>query len=110
MLGNRLRAERKAKGLTQTQLAELCGIRPNAQGHYEAGTRSPRADYLQRLSSLGFDVFFIISGERMPLDESQLSDSEHAVIQGLRSLEHDDRQTLQYLIAAMTRYRLGIFT
>jgi transcriptional regulator with XRE-family HTH domain len=103
MLGNRLRAERKAKGLTQAQLAELCGVKANAQGHYELGTRSPRADYLERLSSLGLDVFFILSGERMPIHVTQLSDSEHAVIESLRSLGNDDRQTLQKLIAAMTR-------
>ncbi|MFK7699518.1 helix-turn-helix domain-containing protein [Pseudomonas caspiana] len=103
MIGNRLRAERKAKGLTQAQLAQLCGIKANAQGHYELGTRSPRADYLERLSDLGIDVLFILSGERVHTYGAQLSESEHAVIESLRSLRRDDRRTLLNLIAAMTR-------
>lgn len=103
MLGNRLKAERKAKGLTQAQLAELCGVKVNAQCNYELGCRSPRADYLERLSNLGFDIFFIVSGKRMPIYVSELSDDEHAVITSLRSFRQDDRQILQILIAAMTR-------
>lgn len=94
MFGNRLRAERQAKGLSQAQLAELCGVRANAQGHYESGARSPRADYLQCLWHLGFDVLFIITGARMPRGPGLLSDGEQAVIQSLRSLGGDDRQTV----------------
>lgn len=103
MLGNRLRAERKARGLSQAQLAELCGIRSNAQGHYEADARSPRADYLQRLVGLGFDVPFILSGARTRLDLGQLSDGEQAVVQNLRSLGRDERQTLLQFMGAITQ-------
>lgn len=101
MFGCRLKAERKAKGLSQKQLAELCGVRANAQGNYEAGNRWPRADYLQNLSGLGFDVIFILSGERARLDPGELSESEQAVIQNLRSLGGEDRQTTARLMTAI---------
>lgn len=105
-LAERLRSERKRLRLSQAQLAERVGIRANAQGLYETSVRSPRADYLGRLATLGMDVQFIILGMRMPVMRGRLSDIESEIIQGLRSLEAEDRQALEHIVGTMARYMM----
>lgn len=61
-LGTRLRKERKRLGLTQIAFARIGGVEPNAQGHYESGHRSPKADYLQRVCDAGVDMHYLFSG------------------------------------------------
>lgn len=64
-LGSRLRKERKRLGLTQIAFARIGGVEPNAQGHYESGHRSPKADYLQRVCDAGVDMHYLFSGNAM---------------------------------------------
>lgn len=64
--GDRLRSEREATGLSQTEFGERGGVRKGAQANYESGVRSPDADYLVAISSVGVDVWFILTGERFP--------------------------------------------
>lgn len=40
-LKNRIKEARKAKGLTQPQLAELCGVTRQAVYYWESGKREP---------------------------------------------------------------------
>lgn len=61
-LGFRLKQERQRLGLTQTALAKIGGIAPNAQGHYESGKRWPKADYLQSVSAAGVNISYLIGG------------------------------------------------
>lgn len=62
---SRLREERKRLGLSQEALAELGGVKLNAQSNYETGKRAPDADYLTRVAAHGVDVAFLFSGQRM---------------------------------------------
>ena len=64
-LGSRLRKERKRLGLTQIAFARIGGVEPNAQGHYESGHRSPKADYLQRVCDAGVDMHYLFSGDTL---------------------------------------------
>jgi transcriptional regulator with XRE-family HTH domain len=102
-LAVRLRKERKAKGLSQRDLALACGVGHIAQGNYENGHRVPRADYLCSLNALGFDVHYILTGERLPFGEVQLSASEAAVVRSLRLLDEKDRELIQQLLATLTK-------
>lgn len=61
---DRLRDERKRLGLNQTELAELAGVQKRAQVNYEAGERSPDADYLASIAKAGADVLYILTGSR----------------------------------------------
>lgn len=79
-LGTRLRKERKRLGLTQIAFARIGGVEPNAQGHYESGHRSPKADYLQRVCDAGVDMHYLFSGnpllgtaDRLDADEQPSS-------------------------------------
>ncbi|QPB09430.1 immunity repressor [Burkholderia phage Mana] len=64
-------------GLSQAEFAALGGLGKQAQLNYEAGARSPDANYLAALMKVGVDVLYVISGARsdpaaMPADEQDL--------------------------------------
>lgn len=49
-LGERIRKTRKAKGITQEKLGEICSLSSAHIGHIERGTRIPSLDTLYRIS------------------------------------------------------------
>lgn len=61
-LPERLAEERKRLRLTQAALGALGGVTKKTQLGYEKGLSSPTADYLQRISSAGVDVAFVLTG------------------------------------------------
>lgn len=63
-IGQRLRRERRAKGMSVRALATLAGVRAYAQSRYENGSRLPYASYLGALHDLGMDVPYILLGRR----------------------------------------------
>jgi len=61
--GNRLRKARKAKNLTQKQLAESIGINQKQYQHWERGRAEPSFDKVKRLSyMLGINVEWLLYG------------------------------------------------
>ena len=62
--GERLREERKRKGMNQTAFATIGGVTKTSQLNYEAGERSPNVDYLQSIAAIGVDVQYILTGEK----------------------------------------------
>jgi ribosome-binding protein aMBF1 (putative translation factor) len=50
-IADRVAALRRARGLSQTELAELCGTTQSAIARLEAGGRPPRIDTLLRLAT-----------------------------------------------------------
>ncbi len=63
-IGQRLRRERRAKGMSVRALAILADVRAYAQCRYENGSRLPCAIYLRNLHDLGMDVPYILLGRR----------------------------------------------
>lgn len=63
-LGDRLKSERKRLGQTQEQTASVGDVTVQTQRKYENNSRSPSADYLERMSAQGFDVQYLITGAR----------------------------------------------
>ena len=62
-VGQRIRNQRKEKGLSQEQLAELIGISLSFLGHIERGTRISSVDTLARVSeALELDMHYIVFG------------------------------------------------
>lgn len=61
---DRLREERTRMSANQSEFAQIGGVQKNAQIKYEKGERSPDADYLQRLSTHGVDVLYLLTGHR----------------------------------------------
>ncbi|WP_341523932.1 helix-turn-helix transcriptional regulator [Pseudomonas sp. G.S.17] len=100
-LANRLRSEREAQGLSQREVATMGNIQANAQGHYENGQRSPRADYLSLIHAAGFDVQYIITGVRRSVGNTMLSDHEYVVIKSFRLIEPDDRDAIERIVTSL---------
>lgn len=64
-IGQRLKEERNRLGLSQGEAAKLGGASKNTQLSYESGKSSPNADYLVRLADEGFDIFYILTAQRV---------------------------------------------
>jgi len=63
-IGQRLRQERNRLKLSQSALGAIGGVETNAQGNYESGARSPKADYLLRITQAGVDIYYVLTGVR----------------------------------------------
>lgn len=61
-MAERLREERGRLGLNQDVMAAAAGLKRSAQIRYEKGERSPDADYLAAVASLGVDVSYVVTG------------------------------------------------
>ena len=102
LVGARLREERKKLGLTQQDFAALGGIASNAQAHYEAGERQPKAGYLIGIASSGVDILYVLLGKRTPTAEASLSPEEARIIQHYRSLPKEDQSALGQLSSSLS--------
>lgn len=65
-IGARLREERERMGLSQETLGSRIGTTGRTIKKYEGNETSPRATELLQLSGLGADVFYIVTGKRLP--------------------------------------------
>lgn len=102
-LGARIKQARKAAGLTQAQLAALCGWDPPSRlGNYEQGTREPSLADLRLIaehtSSGGFTFVWLVTGGDTTPPPSQLQRPDPATLSaavelGRRSLELLDDDT-----------------
>lgn len=77
-IGERLAAERERLGWSQIDLRLQMGVSKGTQIRYESGETSPTADYLVDLIGKGFDVLYILTGNR---DASALSDEHQNLIE-----------------------------
>ncbi len=60
----RLKEERERLDMSQAEVAELTGQSRKSQIRYESGERSPDGPYFSRLATAGFDVLYILTGNR----------------------------------------------
>ena len=63
LTGQKLRAIRALKGVSQAKLAEISGVSPTAIAQYETGRRDLRADTIRKLcDALGVQVTYKVDG------------------------------------------------
>ncbi|MFP4894514.1 helix-turn-helix domain-containing protein [Paraburkholderia sp. EG304] len=80
-VGDRLRAERKQMNLSQRAFGERGGVTEKTQVLYEKGERAPDANYLSRISGVGVDVLYVLTGRR---DTSTLTALEADLVRRFR--------------------------
>ena len=97
-VGPRLREERERLGLTQRVFGDIGGVEPNAQGKYESGERTPRADYLAALAKRGVDALYVLSGVHTPAPLDSLTVDEDRVLALFRRLPEADKRALRHLL------------
>jgi transcriptional regulator with XRE-family HTH domain len=102
-MGERLKEERLRIGVNQTVLAEKCGVTKNTQLAYEKGERNPDTAYLAAASSLGIDVLYLITGQRVPVSEGVLLVDEMEMVLNVRALDEDDKAAVKRLLRAFNQ-------
>jgi transcriptional regulator with XRE-family HTH domain len=111
-IGPRLKRERLRLKLSQSAMGAIGGVETNAQGNYENGIRSPRADYLSRISAAGVDVTYVVTGRSpdhsMPAVAPQGDDDPELLNRAITRLHaslHDVTRNL-YHMARLAETRL----
>ncbi|MCU1720141.1 MULTISPECIES: helix-turn-helix domain-containing protein [unclassified Pseudomonas] len=100
-IGLRLRAERERLGLTQRAFGDIGGVEPNAQGKYESGERTPRADYLAAVAANGVDALYVLSGVPTPAVLDNLRPGENHLLDCYRRLQPADQQAVRHLLESL---------
>ncbi len=93
-LGKRIRTSRKAKKISQEQLAEICALSAAHIGHIERGTRIPSLDTIFRISqALDVSLDYII------LDS--LADDSKSIVNLKSIIETMDEKTQSNIISTV---------
>lgn len=80
---NRIREQRKARGMTLQQVADKIGSTPTVIGRFETGQRPITLHVLQQIArAMGTDVGQLLNPEDNP---ASLDDRESGVIDAMRS-------------------------
>ena len=97
-IGGRLAHERERLGFTQLQIAQLLGVPEALYAEQEAGDTDTSTFAMSRLHSCGFDVLFIITGERYkPVQE------ESELLRRFRELSLKGRTSVFMTLDALER-------
>ena len=87
--------------MTQRVFGDIGGVEPNAQGKYESGERTPKADYLAAVAAHGVDALYVLSGTRTPVHQGGLSAEEARVLAAFRGLRALDQAAVQQLLGSL---------
>lgn len=97
--GERLSEERTRLGLSQSETAQVAkdlgvpGATRQSQARYEKGQATPSAAYMSAVATVGFDVLYILTGERRATTP-QLAPDEEALLKHYRQLDPGAKQIL----------------
>lgn len=76
-----LQEERKRLGFNQSEVSENTGVSMTSQSYYETGKRFPDSQYLLKLAEMGFDINFVLTGQR---DSNHLTNEEKFLLDKFR--------------------------
>ena len=97
-IGERLREERERLGYSAGQIAQLLGLTAEAYAGREAGASDTGLFSMPRLHDCGFDIMYIITGERhRPVQE------ESELLKRFRELSRRGRNTVFLTLDALER-------
>jgi len=75
-IGYRLKKERKRLGLSQSGLAEKCGVSRPSISLFEVGSRFPSTKFLLKFSEIGCDLDYILEGTGLLAPEPKTERAE----------------------------------
>ena len=101
-IGERLREERERLGLSQTDAASIAekagvsGATRQSQALYEKGKRMPDAAYLSVIQAAGYDVLYILTGQRGAVAAAPpLKPDEAALLDNFRNCDQEGKLLLE---------------
>lgn len=110
-IGERLREERERLGLSQTEAADIAanagvaGATRQSQALYEKGKRMPDAAYLAAIQAAGYNVLYILTGQRGGgASPPPLKPDEAALVDNYRHSPKDQQAILQATSAAFAKH------
>lgn len=96
----RLREEREALGLGQQEIAAAVDVSLKTVGRWEKVIAIP-SDKLASLCLLGFDVVYVLTGQRQPQQESSLNEPEKELVANYRGLRDQQQDFIRETVAAL---------
>lgn len=97
-IGERLRGERERLGYSALQIAQLLGVTEQEYAEHESGACDPGIFMMPRLHGCGFDIMYIITGERYrPVQE------ESELLKRFRELSLKGRTSIFMTLDALER-------
>lgn len=96
MIGARLREERELRSITQVGLAEIASAGKRTVIDWEKGVTAPNAVQLAAMADAGFDVLYILTGQRAggaevspanPREAALLDNYRHSPDEGKDAIE-----------------------
>lgn len=100
-ISDRLRQERDRLGLTQSEIAKLCGVAFRTYCDYEAGKTEPKASFLNKIDKLGADVMYILTGDRTL--KGDITSEEQRLIENYRAMDKNARLNIQAVGASFAK-------
>jgi transcriptional regulator with XRE-family HTH domain len=107
-LGYRLTQERIRLGLNQTDFSEKAGVSRTSQVNYETDKRTPDANYLMAIASIGVDVLYLLTGQRtpgklLPKELVAVNSDEAILLDNYRHLSEDSKRNVQAVNSAFAQ-------
>jgi transcriptional regulator with XRE-family HTH domain len=100
-VGERLREERLRLCLSQDEIAAVGGVTRRTQTAYESDGGGLNAGYLVAVRELGVDIFYVLTGERLPThdaDPGVTNDDEQEVLRKYRLLNEAGKGAVEALM------------
>ena len=95
MFNEKLKAARKQKGLSQTELGKLLGVQAQTVGRWENGKSEPNLETINKLCKiLNIPIYSLISKEA----DYQLNYDEAFIINKYRELNDDGKKMIINLL------------
>jgi transcriptional regulator with XRE-family HTH domain len=99
--GDRLRATRELRGLSQTDLAKRTGLQPSAVSHFETGNRAPSFDNLKRLAdALSVSIDYLLGRSATP---DVATPAAEQIFRDFSKMTASDQETLAQMAALLAR-------
>lgn len=100
MTGIRFREERERLGWNQDRVAGTARCTRRTVVSWEAGDSPPKADQLSLLADAGFDVYYVLTGQRIGL-ATTLSARESALVENYRAAPEAGKLALDTTSASL---------
>ena len=106
-VGARLKEERERLEWSQAALAEAAGASRRAVVAWEAGATVPGADALATLARHGYDVLYIVVGQRSGPIESRLTPDEAALLDNYQHSDEEGRAAARRVLSSLAQQKTG---
>ncbi|SDI77718.1 helix-turn-helix domain-containing protein [Variovorax sp. OV700] len=103
-IGARLREEREKLGLSQSAFAEMGGVSLRAEQDWERGISAPKADFLAVAVAQGVDVFYVLTGRRIPALVDSLSKDEQNLVENYKRTDEEGRAAARRVLFALAKH------